>query len=54
MKFWEKVLCGHKWKVHDDQSGQIIKHQFDPPIVSDFHRQTLICELCGKIRKIEL
>ncbi len=50
MKWYDKFFCGHKWKVHEEVDGC----RGTEPFKSDFKRQTLICELCGKIKRIEL
>ena len=48
-KFWNKVLCSHKWVVHD----QTNVHGYGSAIPYK-QKQTLICTECGKIKKIIL
>lgn len=50
----EKWACKHKWKVH--YNGAVYNTN-DSPSKGDLpirREQTLICESCGKIKKITL
>ena len=57
MKFWEKLLCGHKWKgvksvnayhVGDKAKGEL------PHTMIIIYVCEYVCEICGKIKKINL
>lgn len=49
----EKWACMHQWKVHN--SATIYGHLDDPENDLPIRRkETLICEKCGKIKKITL
>lgn len=58
MKMFQKLFCPHKWIVHAKQKYE--ETNSSPSIhggrVTDkisFTREVLICEKCGKIKKIE-
>lgn len=48
----DKWSCKHQWKVHD--TTQVYDVHDDPNGVPRFRQQTLICTVCGKIKKITL
>lgn len=58
---FEKLFCKHKWKTHykrEVSSTTHIKNLMgdgynNTGITKDFTREVLICETCGKIKKIE-
>lgn len=49
MKLFEKLFCKHKWKLHAEVS---ILYRDTKDVYME--RQTLICEICGKIKQIKL
>ena len=52
MKILEKLLCGHKWEVHFTTDIYGKTWNKEKGIIE--RQQTLICQLCGKIKKIKL
>lgn len=55
MNLFKKLFCGHKWKKH--AKTQYTKgSNFDALIFKnkyEYTQEILICEHCGKIKKIE-
>lgn len=47
---FEKWFCKHKWKSHSKQSRKITENNV---FMTDYTREVLICEHCGKIKTIE-
>lgn len=55
-----QLFCKHKWKTHFKgkfQEEKMIMHPIGSAsstgITHDFTKEVLICEKCGKIKKIE-
>jgi hypothetical protein len=61
MKLLEKLFCKHKWKTHykREMHGKTFVMNLagdgynDTGITKDYTVEVLICENCGKIKKIE-
>lgn len=61
MKLFDKLFCFHKWKSHHKQviTGEtfmlnILGDGYNKTgVTKEFTREVLICEICGKIKKIE-
>ena len=49
-KLIEKWSCKHKWKIHNTTNIR----DTEMPDIPTAVRQTLICQECGKIKKINL
>lgn len=56
MKIFEKLFCKHKWKSHSKQAREE-HHRISPTFeyvkTREYTLEVLICEHCGKIKKIE-
>lgn len=51
LKLWlEKLSCKHKWKIH--HITKVYEHS-DNSMPREI-KQTLICQECGKIKRIKL
>ena len=51
MNFFKKIFCGHKWKIHAKKEykwQQEVKQELTSLTI-----EVLICETCGKIKKIK-
>lgn len=50
-KLWlEKIVCKHKWNVHTRSA----KYEHNGDELPYMHKETLICSVCGKIKRIKL
>lgn len=50
MNIFKKWFCSHKWKSHSKQERQLL---VDNVVIRDYILEILICENCGKIKKIK-
>lgn len=51
IKLINKWACSHKWKLHQRMSSYNNGDTTKTPV---YVKDTLICESCGKIKKIKL
>jgi len=51
MKFFEKLLCGHKWAKFNEASQS--ESSSNGKLLLKYHKFILICKKCGKITKVD-
>ena len=50
MKLWEKILCGHKWKLLEHAEAWSREYDKRPEYLIKIYA----CETCGKIKKFKI
>ncbi len=51
MSFFTTFFCDHKWKSHAKKEREEINA--DKEVIYEYTMEVLICEHCGKIKKIK-